>query len=305
MSDEILGIKGIAADNQNAGVGFVIIPKHVDTKTYKEDVYRSGRISIYGGYGHSNFNNILVDREVLQRIKFPNNSDEKGSAVVWINIPYHNEPIVIACLKYDEDFHSLSENRKRDTKSDSNGNMVDFDQDGNNAKAKLQITANEKNNGEYEINISSVNHNGRFKVIVDGEILQKASDKIIRISENKIVDAVTNKAGVVRGKIELNPNKDSEHILDFQDDYGNKITSKKDELNIRADNSKKINLGDGKEPVVLAKTLKSILDKYDDALSKLTVPTAFGPSGTRINDSEFKAVRKEFETFFSKLTNSD
>lgn len=304
MSDEILGIKGISADNQNAGVGFVIIPKHVDIETYKEDVYRSGRISIYGGYGHSNFNNILIDREVLQRIKFPKNSEEKGSAVVWLNIPYHNEPIVIACLKYDEDFHSISENRKRDTKSEG-GNMVDWDIDGKNAKAKLQITANEKNNGEYEINITSAKHNGRFKILVDGEILQKSSGKIIRISENIIGDAVTDIKGVVRGKIELNPNKDSEHILSFEDDYGNKITSKKDEFNIRADQSSKINLGDGKEPVVLAKTLKSILDEYDDALAKMTVPTAFGPSGTRINDSEFRAVRKKFEEFFSKLTNSD
>lgn len=301
-NDEILGIKGIPSENLPCGVGFVIIPNNVDIKTYKEDVYRSGRISIYGGYGHSNFYNILIDREVLQRVKFPEKVGEMGSPIVWINIPKHNEPIVIACLKYDEDFHSTSEFRSRTTRG-NDGNLVDFDLDGKKGKATLNIVGNAKSDGELEINISSVNHKGKFKLIVDGRILEKTSDSTIRISEKQMISAVTDKKGIVKSKFELN--SESEYRLDYEDEFENKIRSTEDKLNIRADKSKKIDFGDGKEPLVLAKTLKSLLDEYDDALSKMTVPTAFGPSGTRINDAEFRAVREKFETFFSKLTNSD
>lgn len=301
-NDEILGIKGIPSENLPCGVGFVIIPNNVDIKTYKEDVYRSGRISIYGGYGHSNFYNVLIDREVLQRVKFPEKTGEMGSPVVWINIPKHNEPIVIACLKYDEDFHSTSEFRSRTTRG-NDGNLVDFDLDGKKGKATLNIVGNAKSDGELEINISSLNHKGKFKLIVDGRILEKTSDSTIRISEKQMISAVTDKKGITKAKFELN--SESEYRLDYEDEFENKIRSTEDKLNIRADKSKKIDFGDGSEPLVLAKTLKSILDEYDDALAKMTVPTAFGPSGTRINDSEFRAVRAKFEEFFSKLTNSD
>lgn len=301
-NDEILGIKGIPSENLPCGVGFVIIPNNVDIKTYKEDVYRSGRISIYGGYGHSNFYNVLIDREVLQRVKFPEKTGEMGSPVVWINIPKHNEPIVIACLKYDEDFHSTSEFRSRTTRV-NDGNLVDFDLDGKKGKATLNIVGNAKSDGELEINISSLNHKGKFKLIVDGRILEKTSDSTIRISEKQMISAVTDKKGITKAKFELN--SESEYRLDYEDEFENKIRSTEDKLNIRADKSKKIDFGDGSEPLVLAKTLKSILDEYDDALAKMTVPTAFGPSGTRINDSEFRAVRAKFEEFFSKLTNSD
>ena len=228
-NDEILGIKGIPSENLPCGVGFVIIPNNVDIKTYKEDVYRSGRISIYGGYGHSNFYNVLIDREVLQRVKFPEKTGEMGSPVVWINIPKHNEPIVIACLKYDEDFHSTSEFRSRTTRG-NDGNLVDFDLDGKKGKATLNIVGNAKSDSELEINISSVNHKGKFKLIVDGRILEKTSDSTIRISEKQMISAVTDKKGITKSKFELN--SESEYRLDYEDEFENKIRSTEDKLNI-------------------------------------------------------------------------
>lgn len=301
-SEEILGIKGIPSSNLPCGVGFVIIPNNVDIKSYKEDVYRSGRVSIYGGYGHSNFYNILIDREVLQRIVFPTETGKMGSPVVWINLPKHNEPIIIASLKYDEDFKSLSEFRSRTTRG-TEGNLVDLDLDGKRGKASLNIVGNNNSKGELEITINSVNNNGLLKLIVNGKILEKSSDAVIRISEKQMVNSVVNKKGIMVSKLELN--SEAPERFYFEDEFGNKITSSEDQFNVRADKSKKINFGDGKEPLVLAQTLKDILDEYDDALDKLTVPTAFGPSGTRINKTEFKAVRDKFETFFSQLTNSD
>ena len=300
--DEILGIKGISAENASAGVGFVIVPENTDIDLYKEDVYRSGRISIYGGYGHSNFYNILIDREALQRVTFPDKSGDMGSPVVWINIPKHNEPIVIATLKYDEDFHSLSEFRSRTTR-ETDGNLVDFDLDAKKGKVTLNIVGNDTTNGEFEVNINSRNGKGGFKIVVNGKLIEKVTDSIIKISEKQIANVVTDKKGVIVASFDLNSQEDSRFT--YEDEFGNSMQGTEKHLNFRADKSSKIDFGDGAEPVVLAKTLKKLLDEYDDAFKKATFPTPMGPTGTRMNEQEFKDVRDKFEDFFSKLTNTD
>lgn len=302
MDNNILGVGGLEASNLNAGVGFVIIPNGVDIKTYKEDVYRSGRISIYGGYGHSNFYNILIDSEALQKVKFPERVGDMGTPVVWINIPKHNEPIVVASLKYDEDFYSVSEFRNRITRG-NDGIMTDFDMDGKNGKIRLNVTGNQNKSGEYEINVSGPNSNSTYKLNVDGKVLEKSSDEIIRLSEKRIINVATKKDGITAVKLEIN--SEDEKRLDYQDDFGNSIESYEDKLNIRANNSSKIDFGDGSEKAVLGNTLLNLLTKYDQAFEKMTVNTAFGPSSTRINNAEFLSIRSEFETILSKLVNLD
>jgi hypothetical protein len=300
--DNILGINGLQAENDVAGVGFVIIPENVDIDLYKEDVYRSGRISIYGGYGHANFYNILIDREALQRVRFPEKSGEMGSPVVWVNMPKHNEPIVVSTLKYDEDFHSLSEFRNRTT-HETEGNLVDFDLDAKKGKVTLNIVGNDTTNGEFEVNINSRNGKGGLKIIVNGKTIERVSDSILKISEKQVANVVTNKKGVVVASVQLN-SQEKERFT-YEDEFGNAVIATEEKFNIRADKSSKIDFGDGAEPVVLAKTLKGILDEYDDAFKKATFPTPMGPTGTRINEAEFKKVRDKFEDFFSKLTNTD
>lgn len=300
--EEVLGVKGFEAENLPCGVGFVIIPPGIDRETYIKDVYSTGRISINGGQQHSNFYDILIDREVLQRIRFPEMEGKLGTPVVWINLPKHNEPIVIACLKFDGEFYSLSEFRTRTTHS-KDGNSVDFDLDGKKGKITINVNGNKSSKGEIEVNINSINNDAIYTLFVNGQIRQKSTGDTIRLSEKRIADVAVNKSGIVVAKLEIKSGETNR--LEYADDFKNKITTSEDKINFRADKSKKIDFGDGSEPLVLAKTLKGILDEYDDALSKLTVPTAFGPSGTRINGEEFKAVRDKFEEFFSKLTNSD
>lgn len=298
-NNEILGIKGLPSENLHAGVGYVIIPKNVDPEVYKEDVYRSGRISIYGGYGHSNFYNILVDRDVLQRIIFPKKVGEMGTPVVWVNIPKHNEPIVIAALKYDEDFHSLSERRYRITK-EYEGNIVDLDMDGKKARMTLNVTSNNKTKSQFIINIGGVNADGLLKVKVNGKIWVQSTDDAIVSSQKLVGVVVTNTEGVIQGKMVLNALG-----LTYQDIFKNSIVITEQSMNFRADGSKKINFGDGSEKAILGNTLLKIMERYDDAGKAMTFNTAFGPTSTRINESAFAEIRKDFETILSKLVNLD
>lgn len=296
--DNILGIKGISG-NLHAGVGFVIIPDNLDIDEYKEDVYQSGRISIFGGYGHSNFYNILIDKDSIQKIEFPEKAGEMGSPVVWINLPKHNEPIIIACLKYDEDYYSLSENRKRLTAKHKN-QVIDLDLDAKNNR----ITLSAKGDDEpivFNVKLTDKNSEAIFKLNIDGQVLWNALKRFAIISK-RIELGTTDGEGVVKSKLILSSDEKDDQLY-YEDFNGNKVIFNKDHMAFK--HPEKIDFGEGKEKMVLGETLKKIMERYDDALAKLTVPTAFGPSGTRLNEAEFKKVRKDFKDFLSDLTNTD
>lgn len=299
-NDDILGIKGIESTNLHAGVGYVIIPEGVDRDEYIEDVYRSGKISIYGGYGHSNFYDIHIDREVLQRIIFPAKPNQNGSPVVWINIPKHNEPVVISVLKYDEVIHSLSQYRKRITRS-IDGSMVDIDLDAQKSKITISATGNRINRGEIEINLGSLDNNGILKLDINGEVLVRSSDRIVQISEKKIEVAVTDKSGITKAFTRMSSEKDVNRF-EYQDEFENAIIANGELINI---SSKKINHNEGKEPMVLGNTLATKLGELIDAINKLTVPTNSGPSGTPINSAEFTKIKNSLDEIKSKISNLD
>lgn len=308
LEDEVeeMGIKGVPTGNLNAGVGFIIIPKNVDVDLYKENVYRTGKVSMNGGYGYGDFHNVNVDREVLQRIKFPEKVGAMGSSVVWINMPKHNEPIIVACLKYDSDFHPLGEQKFKITRG-MNNNLVDFDMDGKTGKITISAASMSKDyKSEIEIVLNSVNNDSRFKLKVNGDLILTSSGRQVNISNDRIETAVASKAGKVVARTVMNSNsvEGTDRFL-YEDEFKNKININENEIAIKADNSSVIKFGEGKEPMVLGTTMKGKLDKIIEAMQKLTVPTAFGPSGTPVNISEFLAVKEEFDQFLSKLTNTD
>lgn len=232
MGNNVLGIKGLKG-NLSAGVGFIIIPDGVDIDQYKQDVYQSGRVSIFGGYGHSNFYNILVDREVIQRIKFPSKAGEMGSPVVWLNVPKHNEPIIIACLKYDEDYFDISENRRRSTVTHE-GNILDLDMDAK--KGKIIISGKGMTKPMvFNIDISDKNNSAIFKVNIDGEILVRSIKRLVVVSGEKIEQAVTNKSGIVQARLIINPNEDGSVL--YEDRNKNKIIADKEKIKISKEKS--------------------------------------------------------------------
>jgi hypothetical protein len=303
---EKIGIQGVPSGNLPAGVGFIIIPKNVDMDEYKADVYRTGRVSIAGGYGYGDFHNVLVDREVLQRIKFPDRPGMNGSAVVWLNIPKHNEPVIVACLKYEDEYHSIGEQRVRFTRG-MNDNLVDLDLDGKTGKITITATALSKDTAsEVEVVLNSKNNDSKFKLRVNGDVLINASGRIVNISDKTIETAVCKLDGTVVARTVLNGNKEegTDRFL-YEDEFNNSIHINEDNIQIKADDSSKINFGEGGEPLVKGNTIKGHLEEIVDALGRLTVPTAFGPSGTPINISEFIAVKEKFDSFLSQLTNTD
>ena len=300
-NDNILGTKGIIGENLSSGVGFVIIPPGVDIEIYKEDCFASNTVSITGfDFGH--IHNVPVDKEVMQTLEFPKKIGEMGSPVVFVNIPKHNVPIIVACLKNEKDVFKTHERKTRKTKS-SGSKVVDLDMDADDARIAMSVNGDELIPAIIELLVKGNNSKNYLKVEVDGTTFIKSKGRILMISNSMHELVVLNKKGIVTGKLKLS--SELEERLFYEDEFGNKISITKDKINIRADKSSKIQFGEGKEDIALAETLISKLKDYDKALGQLRVSTAFGPSGTRLNSNQFTDIIKTLDEIRSKLIKSD
>lgn len=309
IDEEEIGIREIPSGNLGAGVGFIVIPSGVDIELYKEDVLRTGRVSIYGGLGHSFFHNVPIDREVLQRIKFPKKVGEYGTPIVWINIPKHNVPIIVACLKYEDDFHQLSENQKRLTKTSKNGDLVDIDM--NPEKGQLVVTVNGNTDGDRPKIIFRLNgkdNNGQYIVETNGEFLLRAEDRVVVIANNKIEMAVTDIDNKSKARVVMNSSDDegTDRLL-YEDEFNNSVKVSESMIQILADDSSKIVFGNDEksEPLVKGNTVVDKLSSIIDAINAITVPTAFGPSGIPNNSAQFTGIKNGLKDILSELTNTE
>lgn len=239
-SGEILGVKGINGENLSSGVGFVIIPPGIDKNIFKKDCYMSNTVSMAGfDFGH--IHNVHVDKEVMQRIKFPDEVGEMGSPVVFINIAKHNVPIIIACLKEEKDIFTVHENKTRSTKS-SGQKIVDLDMDAEDGKVSISVSGDETTPAIIEFLVKGNHKGNHIKIEVDGVTYIKSKDKILMISEKAHELIVLNKKGIVTAKFKLSSTE--EERLFYQDEYDNLISIGKEGINIDDANGNKIKINE-------------------------------------------------------------
>lgn len=312
---EKLETKGVKSGSENVGIGFVIIPKLVDVKTFIQDALGRGRISINGGYGFGDFHDVPVDREVLQRIVFPKKSGEYGSPVVWLKVPKHESPIVISCLKYDDDFYEIKKNGKRITRNSDSGNLADIDIDPESSRITINLLSKDDNiDPEIIIKTKSKEGNERGRIVLQTgkEFIVESDGRIVNIAEDTLEMATVGKDGRVNSRLILNSKKDSdEQKVDrflFQDDNENEIRANSERIQIKAPKSKRIVFGedgDNTEPLIKGNKLVDTLKDLIDAINKITVPTAFGPSGTPNNAVEFESIKNNLDSILSKISNTE
>ena len=232
--------------------------------------------------------NVRCNRSDLGFLEFPtvaeyNNSESLGTAVAWINLPIKDEMLIVAIIdRYDEqDF--LAEHQFKIFR-EFNGGHVEIS--GRGDTGELNITASSESAGGT-ININATNlaedaelnlfAKGTVNVESVGKINLRATSSLSVIVEDKSIDDKTTLIEYVK-----------EVGLTYLDEFDNEISANVDNVQIKA--AKQINLGDGAEPMVLGDTLESFVSDLVDEIKLITVPTAFGPSGTPINAVAFASL---------------
>jgi len=295
MEDDFLGINQLDTGVGSAGVGFVVVPVEKDREQYINDCYRTSTLSISGGMGYGFFNGVYCPTNVLENIQFPVD-DSRGTPVVWVRDAMSGLPVIVASLRKQGDYYGLGEHKWRISRGMEQRN-VEICVDGENSEIDINIIGDESQPANLNIKVNSKNRDSVINLSCDNVIKLESENEIILESNKKTTLLVKEE-----GKEKCSLTYEIGVGLKYIDEFENEIISNENNLKLV---SKTINHNEGSEPMVLGDTLESLLKDLINAITKITVPTPTGISGTPINSAVFKTISSKLNTFLSKISNLD
>lgn len=257
-----------------SGVGYVVLSREYDRKTYIENCYRNNTITLITDKSEL-IRNCLVLKSAWQEIQFPNSYKERGSCLVWINVPILNKCIIIGVLNKKDDFNNFSNNQSLSEKR-TEQSAASVLTDGDNGSVKILSDSLGEEGGVF-VNILNSDVLGMFKVYVQGTANIQAENSVQIKAKSLLQLWVGDENEENRGNlIELNAEQgfkfedeynNTIHIndegIDIIDVFENKIQTDKDGINIERNNSI-ICIKDDEEDAEETKGVKVIVKDGDN-----------------------------------------
>lgn len=229
--------------------GYIVIPSNVDRDDFVENCFRREKITILIEDGGGVINDCYITKQALKDIEFPTKSiSDKlngnailtdsflGSAVTFINEPYHDQPIIIGTTSKVDESGLLREGVFKLFKF-KDGKFVSIQGDVQSGTISIDVSGGE-NDGSLNINVRNNNETAKLNVNVRGD-----SSTFIKGNETKKVQ------GNVIDTIIGNKN---------QTIKGNKNSDVTGDINQKPEG--KFNIGDGGHPIAHGDTLKTQLN---------------------------------------------
>ena len=303
-----------------SGVGYVVVPDDETREEYIADCYKTSTVTIQGGFGYGFINNVPILGHVLQQIKFPNKSDERGTAVFWVRENFYNRPIIIGVMPADNYTNPLTNGQDRIIQQVGDV-LVEIYQDASNGVMNMNVVGNSDNPAKINIKASTGTEDSEINIYTDGKVAVSANqllavarkdfnlqlkngkdEELISVigDEEKVEYKDQFKTNVIFNKDNVSLSSEIDVNVEAKDST---ITSHAKEINFKTD--AKLNLDGGGEPMVLGNQLTSFLQSLIQGIMSITVPTAVGPSGVPINAAAFSQLLGKLETLKSKKSNLD
>lgn len=320
MTAELEINRGAKTTVGQSGVGFVVVPNDDKREDYINDCYRTMSVTINGGFGYGYISNVKILGNVLQQIKFPLKSTERGTPVFWVRENFTNRPIIVGVIPEGNYTNLLTEGQGRYVQQVGE-RVVEIFEDATNGVLNISVVSDSEHPANVRIKASSGTTESVLEVESDGivrvsgnqiesvarqdfkMVLKNAvDDELVTITgdEKKVEYIDQFKTNVRLSKESVDVNTEIDVNVEAKDSAIN-VTSK--EINLKTDN--KLNLDSGKEPMVLGDTLKGILNDILKAIQTMTVMTPTGPSSVPINVADFASIQAKLQTILSKKSNLD
>ena len=279
-----------------SGIGFIVVPDDNTRQQYIDDCYRTSTVTINGGFGYGYISTVKILPDVLQKIRFPLKSTERGTPVLWLRENFSNRPIVIGIISEEGYTNLLKENQNRFVQ-EIDGKTVEIFQDANSATLNINVVGKSDTPANINIKVASGSEDSVVNIDSDGKV---------NVSANDFTATARNTFNIF-----LKDGKNDELIsligdsekMEFKDKFGNVITSNEENVNITV--AGKFNVNSGKEPMVLGQTLVNTLKSLIQAVQAIQVPTPNGISGTPVNSAQFSSISSKLENILSKNSNLD
>lgn len=278
-----------------SGVGYIVIPKDVNTAEYVQRCYRNHSVSISGGYDSTYMHGVKITEEALNKIKFPENDDGLGSPVVWLRDSFTNRAIVIGTLKTAGESNMVQGSQQRLVQETAQS-VVEMFLDALNCAINISAKGNENIPAVINLKASSGTDEGDVVNII-------SKDRIVTDSRHIKVNLTEDfELTINNGEEDVIHIVGNEEELHITDRFKNEAIFNEENVQIL---TTKFNVGTGKEQMVLGNTLINLLSQLIDAILNMTVLTHVGPSGTPVNATTFSEIKGKLEEALSKLSNTD
>ena len=278
-----------------SGIGYIVIPKNTNTAEYVQRCYRNHTVSISGGYDSTYMHGVKITEEALNKIKFPDNDDGLGSAVVWLRDSFTNRAVVIGTLKTAGESNMVQGSQQRIVQETAQS-VVEMFLDALNCTINVSAQGNENVPAVINLKASSGTDEGDVVNII-------SKDRIVTDSRHIKVNLTEDfELTINNGEEDILHIVGNEEELHITDHFKNEAIFNEENVQIL---TTKFNVGTGKEQMVLGNTLVDLLSQLIDAILNMTVLTHVGPSGTPVNAATFSAIKSKLEEALSKLSNTD
>ena len=279
-----------------SGIGFIVVPDDNTRQQYINDCYRTSTVTINGGFGYGYISAVKILPDVLQKIRFPLKSTERGTPVLWLRENFSNRPIVIGIISEEGYTNLLKENQNRFVQ-EIDGKTVEIFQDANSATLNINVVGKSDTPANINIKVASGSEDSVVNIDSDGKV---------NVSANDFTATARNTFNIF-----LKDGKNDELIsligdsekMEFKDKFGNVITSNEENVNITV--AGKFNVNSGKEPMVLGQTLVDLLSEILDAIKQITVVTHVGTSSVPVNIASFTSAQQKLKFILSTISNLD
>lgn len=278
-----------------SGVGYIVIPKDVNTAEYVQRCYRNHSVSISGGYDSTYMHGVKITEEALNKIKFPDNDDGLGSPVVWLRDSFTNRAVVIGTLKTAGESNMVQGSQQRIVQETAQS-VVEMFLDALNCSINISAQGNENIPAVINLKASSGTDAGDVVNIISKDRIN-ADGRHIKVNLTEDFELTINNGE--EDIIHIVGNEEELHITDH---FKNEAIFNEENVQIL---TTKFNIGTGKEQMVLGNTLIDLLSQLIDAILNMTVLTHVGPSGTPVNAAAFSEIKGKLEEALSKLSNTD
>ncbi len=312
LNRKALSEQGIETNRQTVSIAYIVIPTDIDRQDYIDSCMRKKTVSILTEGGEY-INEVSVGKLAMQLIEFPkvdgNNSRNLGSPVCILNIAQKNKPIIVEVFDATDEFAMTIDNSLTLSKktSDTNFNVSLL---GNEGSGAISFYSNDKENG-FDVNINNKKGKAYFKMFVNGflnlitkkRILLKSGEGIYIEIKDEVTDATTEnknkytRLSVDNGNLIFQTGKVDPTTKEFVATDSSIVSVTDETIDIK--HLKRVNIGSGKEAMILGETMRDFTNEIIGAISSITTTTMLGVQPI-INKAQFEALKQQTDKILSK-----
>ncbi len=274
MENEILGKKGFPTDEVPSFIANIKIPVDIDRREFIKYCYKTGTVFVLG-VDNQFESNVLISRDLIHQLVFPNDSVELGSTVLCITDSIYGTSKIVGIFQDVESEQEIFEENQWRILKINGDSFVDLDAKGN--TGELNFVVNSGGNNGISSNFRFLNSQNKAKLNfeIQGVFDIEVDDEFNIYSQRLFNLQIENTDD--DGKPTVFKIEDGEGLT-FLDEFENSISTNENGVYIKIDSGEEFGLT--KEGFLYKNNkadLKNILIDFLDSISQSIIQTPSGP----------------------------